>query len=194
MRKLKLLVQTSIDGYIAETNGRTDWMLWNWGDEWTWDNQLQKDFTDLTNSIDCILLSRQMAEEGFVAHWENMSLQNNNTQSAFAKKISETRKIVFSKTIHQSKWNNTYIAKGNFVDEINTLKKQKGMDIIVYGGATFVSSLITAGLIDEYYLFVNPTALGSGMSIFMGRTDLKLVKTTPYKCGIAVIIYKHDLR
>lgn len=34
MRKLILQVQISVDGFIAETNGETDWMVWNWGAEW----------------------------------------------------------------------------------------------------------------------------------------------------------------
>jgi dihydrofolate reductase len=39
------------------------------------------------------------------------------------------------------------------------------MDIIVYGGASFDSSLIKEKLIAEFYLFINPVALGKGMSI-----------------------------
>jgi dihydrofolate reductase len=52
------------------------------------------------------------------------------------------------------------------------LKSESGKDIIVYGGATFDSSLIRAGLIDEFHLFINPAAIGSGMAIFK---DLKEV-------------------
>ena len=47
----------------------------------------------------------------------------------------------------------------------NTLKY-----IIVYGGASFDSSLIKENLIDEYYLFINPVAIGNGKTIFK---DLK---------------------
>lgn len=66
MRKLTLEVQMSVDGYIAEKNGNTDWMVWNWGDEWNWDDELKKYHTDLTKSVDGILLSRKMAEAGFI--------------------------------------------------------------------------------------------------------------------------------
>ena len=44
------------------------------------------------------------------------------------------------------------------------VKSEKGKDIIVYGGPAFASSLIRAGLIDEFHLFVNPAALGKGRS------------------------------
>lgn len=193
MRKLKLLVQTSIDGFIADKNGKTDWMLWNWGNEWNWDDELRKYFTDLTNSIDCILLSRQMAEEGFVAHWANMAANHDNPQSSFAKKITGTHKIVFSTTLKKSIWNNTSLAAGNYVDEINQLKKQNGKDIIVYGGATFVSSLIKTELIDECHLFINPTVLGNGLTIFRDiekKQNLKFKKVTGFDCGVVVQVYE----
>jgi hypothetical protein len=63
MRKLKLETQVSIDGFIAGIDGNTDWMIWNWGPDWTWDEELQLYHTELTKSVDCILLSKQMAED-----------------------------------------------------------------------------------------------------------------------------------
>lgn len=65
--------------------------------------------------------------------------------------------------------------------------------MIAYGGATFVSDLIQQGLVDEFHLFVNPAAIGNGMSIFKnlnGRQDLKLVKAIPFPCGIVVLNYE----
>lgn len=79
------------------------------------------------------------------------------------------------------------------VDEITQLKKQPGKDIIVYGGANFVSALIKEGLIDEYHLFINPTAIGNGMTIFKeidGKLNLVLVKSTSFACGIVVLHYE----
>jgi dihydrofolate reductase len=52
-----------------------------------------------------------------------------------------------------------------YVKEI-TLKGQDGKDINAYGGATFVSALIKQELIDEFHLFIDPTAIGNGMTIF----------------------------
>ncbi|MFL6324147.1 MAG: dihydrofolate reductase family protein [Nitrososphaeraceae archaeon] len=52
------------------------------------------------------------------------------------------------------------------MDEIVKIKSEDGRNIIVYGGASFDSSLIKAGLVDEFHLFINPTAIGSGMIIF----------------------------
>jgi dihydrofolate reductase len=79
------------------------------------------------------------------------------------------------------------------IDEINALKKQTGKDIIAYGGAGFVSALIKEGLIDEFHLFVNPTAIGNGLAIFNelhGKQGLKLIKATAFHCGVAVLHYE----
>ena len=78
---------------------------------------------------------------------------------------------------------------GDLVDAVKQLKSQPGKDIVVYGGATFVSSLIEHGLIDEMNLFVNPVAIGSGMQVFKGKTPLKLAASTAYPCGIVVNSY-----
>ncbi len=92
--------------------------------------------------------------------------QPDSLEFPLAKKLVDTPKIVFTKTLEKSNWDNTTLAKGNLTDEINTLKNQSGKDIIVYGGAGFVSSLIKGNLLDEYNFVVNPTALGKGMTIF----------------------------
>ena len=70
------------------------------------------------------------------------------------------------------------------MDEVNSLKQKDGKDIIAYGGAELVSNLIKEDLIDEYHLFVNPAALGEGVSIFRQRTDLKFVTSRAFDCGI----------
>ncbi|HYJ92079.1 MAG TPA: dihydrofolate reductase family protein, partial [Pyrinomonadaceae bacterium] len=89
-------------------------------------------------------------------------------------------------------WINTTLAH-DIVSDTNALKKKDGKDIIAYGGAGFVTSLIKENLIDDYYLFVNPVTISKGMTIF-GNTDgyrkLKLVESTPYECGIIVNHYQ----
>lgn len=65
---------------------------------------------------------------------------------AFAQKMVNTPKVVFSRTLTESVWANTTVATGDLADEVARLKSLPGKDIIVYGGATFVSSLIQRGL------------------------------------------------
>lgn len=192
MRKLKLLVQTSVDGFIADVNDKTDWMIWNWGEEWNWDDALKAHFIMLTDSVDTILLSRKMAEEGFNDHWARATESSNTSYASFARMLTAIPKIVFTHTLEQSVWPNNTLAKGDLTEEVNRLKHGEGKYLIAYGGASFVSSLIRAKLIDEFHLFVNPAVLGAGKTIFPpenGRLNLSLVSTRPYECGVTVLSY-----
>lgn len=185
-RKLKLQVQMSIDGYICGPNGELDFMVWDWDDD------LKQYVTALTEPVDCIVLGRKLAE-GFIPHWANVAANPEHPEYTAGQKFTDTHKVVFTKTLAKSAWDNTVLAKGNLVDEITKLKKQDGQDIIAYGGATFVSALIKDGLIDEFHLFINPTAIGSGMAIFKEmdrKQNLVLVKSTAFDCGIVVLYYQ----
>lgn len=184
MRILKLQVQMSVDGFVAGPNGEMDWMVWDW------DDALNAYVTAITDPVDTIVLGRKLAE-GFIPTWTSR-LQNPETADDAAKKFVETHKVVFTQTLAESMWANTVLAKGGLVEEIAGLKNQRGGDIIAYGGASFVSSLINEGLVDEYHLFVNPVILGDGMAIFRGvsqREKLALVKSTAFDCGIVLLHY-----
>jgi len=176
----------SIDGYVGGPNGELDWMVWDWDDE------LKKYTSGLTEPVDTILLGRKMTD-GFIKHWSAAAANRDDPDQAWGKKFTDTLKIVFTKTLERSEWQNTELAKGELVNEVNRLKDQDGGDIIVYGGAEFVTSLVKAGLIDEYHLFVNPTALGGGLTIFNGLEkprQLVLAGSTQYDCGIVVHRYE----
>lgn len=78
------------------------------------------------------------------------------------------------------------------MEEIRKLKQQPGKDMHVVGGATLVSSLMNAGLIDELQLLVNPLILGGGKALFKDvneRHALKLVKAKPLKSGKVSLTY-----
>ena len=185
MRKLKLQVQMSVDSFIGGPNGELDWMTWDWDDE------LKNYVDELHKTVDTILLGRKMAD-GFIKHWTAVATNPDDEGHVFGKKMIDTPKIVFSKTLGSSEWENTQIAN-DLEGEVAKLKNSEGGDIIAYGGAGFDTSLIKAGLIDEYHLFINPTALGEGLTIFQGLEnprELLLTSSTPYKCGIVVQRYQ----
>ena len=191
MRKVKLQMNMSLDGYVARPNGELDWMTWDQ------DDKLKEFIHFLIDSSDTILLGRKMMDGGFVSYWENVvNNEPNHPHFLLAKKMVDTPKVVFTKTLDKSTWNNTTLAKGNLAEEIANLKKSRqggSKEMIVYGGGGFVSSLIKEGLIDEYHLFVNPTAIGNGMTIFksLDRTQkFSVIQSTFYSCGITVLSYK----
>jgi len=184
MRKLKLQVQMTVNGYIAGPNGEMDWALRNWDDE------LKNYVGAITQPVDCIILGRKLAQ-GFIPYWAT------HPEEEGADKFNQTHKVVFTKTLAVSEWKNTILAKGKLIDEIERLKAQDGGDIIAYGGASFVSALIKHRLIDEFHLFVNPVSISQGLTIFAEldqSQNLNLVKATAFECGIVVLNYvlKHN--
>ncbi len=186
MRKLKLQVQITIDGYIAGPEGQLDWMTWNWSDD------IKKYVDELTNPVDRILLGRNMTD-GFINHWKNVKADKENPEHLAGVKFTDTPKTVFSEKLNESKWDNTVIAKGSLKEEVNRLKAEEGTYLMVYGGAGFVSSLVIEDLIDDYYLFVNPSVLGKGKRIFDGLNaakQLNLIESVKFECGIVVNHYQ----
>jgi dihydrofolate reductase len=128
-RKLLLQMQMSMDGYIADRDGGMDWMVWSYGSDWTWDTQLRNYHTNLMASIDCILLSRKMAVQGFNDHWAALAQRPDNPQSTFAECLTKADKVVFTKTLARSAWDNTILANGNLVDEFHLI-----INPVVLGG------------------------------------------------------------
>ena len=184
MRKIKLQMQMTINGYVGGLDGKNDWMTWNPDAEFT------AYLISLLDTSDTLLLGRKTGES-IINYWENEATQN--PTHPFAKKIAVISKIVFTKTLDESIWNNTTLAKGNLAEEIAGLKNKTGKDIIVFGGARFVSSLIKEGLIDEYHLIINPTAMGNGMTIFNSLDGVRKftpIQTKLYPGGKTVLSYK----
>jgi dihydrofolate reductase len=185
MRKLKLQVQMTVDGFIAGPNGEMDWMTLPWTED------VNRYVTEITDSVDTLILGRKLAE-GFIPYWASVAANPDGPDFTAGKKFTDIPKVVFTRTLQNSAWGNTVLAKGDLIEEITRLKSQEGKDIIAYGGATFVSSLIRYGLIDELHLFINPSILGSGLTIFQEvgeKVNLTLQAAIPFACGITVMRY-----
>jgi dihydrofolate reductase len=181
MRKLKLQMQMTIDGFVAGPEGQLDWM-WTAGkqDE---SEPIMRPVIDLADSCDIILLGRKMTP-GFIDYWENVvDNQPDSPEQALAQRMVNMRKIVFSRTQTAIKGRNLEVENGDLAAAVQALKKEPGKDIMVYGGANFASSLISQNLIDEYYIFRNPVAIGNGLTIFKEQKLLKLESITSYKNG-----------
>jgi dihydrofolate reductase len=186
LRKLRLQVQMSVDGCIAGPNGEMDWMVG------LLDDEIKKYAYRLTEPVDTILLGRKMTDV-FISYWSNVVNKPDDPWYEFAKKMIETPKVVFTKTLNKSRWINTDIARGDLIEEVSKIKSQNGRDIIVYGGASFDSSLIKEKLIDEFYLFINPVAIGNGMTIFKDLNEIQkytLIESKAFECGKVLLRYE----
>ena len=178
MRKLKLQVQMTLDGFVAGPNGELDWMWIGKRDE-----AILQRVIELADTCDTILLGRKMTR-GFIDHWENvLDNQPESLEQPLAKQMVSMRKIVFSRTQTTIKGRNVEVENGDLAAAVQALKKKPGKDIMVYGGATFVRALISQNLVDEYYIFRRPVAIGSGLSIFKERKILALDSSIAYKNG-----------
>ena len=186
LRKLRLQVQMSVDGCIAGPNGEMDWMVG------LLDDELLKYVSKITESVDTILLGRKMTDV-FISFWLDMMNKPDDPWNAFAKRMIEIPKVVFTKTLNKSKWINTDIATGDLIEEVSKIKSQNGRDIVVYGGSSFDSSLIKEKLIDEFYLFINPVAIGNGMTIFKDLNKIQkyyLIESKVFESGIVLLRYE----
>lgn len=188
MRKLILQVQTSLDGLVAGPNGELDWM-WISGKR---DNESFQKVIAIAENCDTILLGRKMTP-GFVQHWENVvDNQPDSHEYHLGQLMVNMRKIVFSRTQTDIKGRNLEVENGDMATAVNALKNTPGKDIIVYGGANFVHSLISHNLIDAYYFFIHPIAIGNGLSIFKDQKQLQLESITTYDSGKILAIYKPE--
>jgi dihydrofolate reductase len=185
MRKFKLQVQTTVDGYMGGPNGEMDWTTLSWTDD------IKAYIGALTETVDCIVLGRKLAE-GFIPAWA--AGPEGEDQSSIDW-MNNTPKVVISNTLTESPWENAVVAGGDLAETVNRLKAQPGGDMIAYGGSTLVSGLIAKGLLDELHLFVNPTAIGAGLPVFpnLGAPQrLRLVAARPFDCGITGLHFEPE--
>ena len=185
MRNLIFFTHTSLDGFVAGLNGEMDWI--------NFDDAMFDFVATMTDKADTALYGR-VTYEMMQSYWPTAGEQVNATKhdiehSTWYNKVS---KIVLSKTINDSGLHNTKIISEQLWDNINKLKQQDGKNILIFGSPGASQSLLNQGLIDEFWLFINPIILGQGMPLFKditGTTKLKLVESKTFACGVIALHY-----
>lgn len=186
MRKLIFFMHTSLDGFVAGLKGEMNWIKF--------DDELF-DFVDtMTPKADTALYGR-ITYEMMQNYWPTAGQQPNASKhekehSAWYAKVS---KVVLSRTISEKGLTNTKVISDQLADNINTIKNQPGKNILIFGSPTASHSLLREGLIDEFWLFVNPVLLGEGIPLFKGvtgMTALKLIETKIFSCGVIALHYE----
>ena len=89
-------------------------------------------------------------------------------------------------------WQHTTVLSGDPVERIRALKGERGQDIVVTGSITLCHTLIEAGLVDEYRLFVYPVVQGRGRRLFPDGFEaprLDLLDTKAFRSGITFSRY-----
>ncbi len=167
-------------------NGEMDWIKV--------DNAIFDFVGTMTDQADTALYGR-VTYEMMQSYWPTAGEQPNASKhdkehSAWYNKVS---KIVLSKTISEKGLDNTIVIGDRLEDNINKIKKQEGKNILIFGSPRASHSLLREGLIDEFWLFVNPVILGQGIPLFKGATEttkLKLIETKTFPCGVIALHYE----
>jgi dihydrofolate reductase len=154
---------------------------------WTapyWNDDIAKFKSDENVASDALLLGR-VTYQGFAAAWPESADEG-------ADRMNNLPKYVVSTTLNRVEWNNSTLIKGHVVEELTKLKQQDGQDILVYGSATLVQTLIQHALVDRYRLLIYPVVLGKGKRLVQEGTTatLKLVETQTFSSGVAALIYE----
>lgn len=154
---------------------------------WTfpyWNDEIARFKGDETDAADALLLGR-VTYEGFAAAWPD-------SEDEGAPYMNSVAKYVVSSTLTSTEWNNTSLIRDDVVETIRQLRAQPGKDILVYGSATLVQTLMQNDLVDRYRLLVYPVVLGAGKRLFQAGTTatLKLVSTQSFSSGVVGLIYE----
>ena len=114
----------------------------------------------------------------------------------FADQMNAIRKYVVSRTLtpEQVTWTNSTLIPGDdAVDAVRRLKEGDGRDLQVMGSLSLARTLISAGLVDEYRLMIEPVILGGGKRLFPDdgtARALELVSTTTSPTGVHICVYR----
>jgi dihydrofolate reductase len=185
MRNLIFFMHTSLDGFVAGPNGEMDWIKV--------DEEIFDFVGTMTEQSDTALYGRvtyQMME----GYWPNAgdapnASKHDKEHSAWYNKVS---KVVLSKTMTANGLLNTQVISDQLEDKISEVKKQEGKNILIFGSPSASRALLAAGLIDEFWLFVNPIILGQGRPMFKesnDRIDLRLIEARAFGCGVIALHY-----
>jgi dihydrofolate reductase len=171
MRKVVVSEFVSLDG-VMEAPDKWHFPFFN--------EEARKYKFDELFASDALLLGR-VTYEGFAAAWPSRS----NGEGFTDRPTMDDEKAF--------EWNNSTLIEGNVAEEASRLKQQSGKDILVFGSAELVNTLMQHDLIDEYRLIVFPVVVGSGKRLFRDGSDtkaLRLVDAKPFSSGVVVLTYQ----
>jgi dihydrofolate reductase len=183
MRKLTYAMGVSLDGYIADRDGNFDWAAP--------DAELHAFHNQQALQTGVNLYGRRLYET--MRFWAGVDEQTSDSpvMLEWAETWKATPQVVFSTTLEAVEGNARLVSE-NVVEEVAALKQEDGKDIAV-GGAGIAATLIEAGLVDEYGLFVNPVVVGGGTPFFPRLEQplgLELVETRTFGSAVVYVRYR----
>lgn len=179
-------MHSSLDGFVAGPGGEMNWIKI--------DDEMFDYVATLTAKADTALYGR-VTYEMMQGYWPDAGKAPNASKhdkehSAWYNKVP---KVVLSTTLHEPELHNTKVISDRLSENINKLKQEDGKDILIFGSPGASQSLLKEGLINEFWLLVNPIILGQGMPLFKDitpTTTLKLAASKTFACGVIALHYE----
>ena len=178
MRRVIVSNLASVDGFFEGPNKELDWHIV--------DAEFLEYAKGLLRTVDTLVFG-SATYELMAKYWPSAPVDE------IADKMNNLPKIVFSRTLQKVDWNNSKLVRNNIQQEVSKLKKQPGMDMVIFGSAMLASSLMQLGLVDEYRIILQPVLLGSGSPLFRGigeRIPLKLITAKTFGSGAILLSYQ----
>ena len=176
MASLVLKMSVSLDGFVAPSDGRADWVAAGRSDDganWTLET--------LSNAGAHLIGATTYA--GWATFWPVAS-------GPFAKPMNEIPKVVFSDSLASAEWGETTIATGDLAAAVTRLKQERsGGYLLAHGGVRFARSLVETGLIDEYRLVIHPVVLGAGERLFVAPLTIEPISTIAFSGGAVAHVF-----
>ncbi len=169
----------SIDGFFSGRDGDISWHRA--------DDEYEAYAIAFLRSVDCLLFGKTTYQL-MASYWPT-------ADGEVAGMMNAIPKIVVSTTLDKAEWHNSRLMNSSIVESIAQLKRLPGNNMAILGSAALASSLLHAGLIDEYQLTVVPVVLGEGSPLFRNvpcPINLKLVKSTLLKSGCIQLHYQPE--
>lgn len=186
MRKVILVVNTTVDGNLSGPEGELDWMVD--------DPELGADFAAaMYDGVDTILSGRN-CHLGFRQHFGATAANPGFPAELrrFASWMVETPTVVFSSSLTDAEAGANARVAADIAPTVAELKALPGKDMVVFGGVATAQAFVELGLVDEYWLKVHPVVIGAGKPLFQGtakRSGLTLTEAKGYPSGVVGLRY-----
>jgi dihydrofolate reductase len=184
MAKLIYSAITSLDGYIADNDGRFDWAAP--------DEEVHAFVNELERPVGTYLYGRRMYE--VMVWWETLSLGDQPPVARdFAELWRVADKIVYSRTLQDVSSAKTRIERHFDPDAVRQLKATVERDLGI-GGAELAAEALRAGLVDELHLFLAPVVVGGGTQALPDDLRLELELLDERRFGSGMVYLGYDAR
>jgi dihydrofolate reductase len=139
------------------------------------------------NNVEALLFGRR-TWEGMAAAWPDRA------GDPYADQMNAVAKYVASRTLKDSDmvWNSTLLSAGDALGDIARLRERPGGDLVVWGSVSLVRAMLTAGLVDELTLMIEPILLGGGKRFFPddgAARHLQLVRSMTSGTGVQICTF-----